>query len=319
MKLALRLIILCCYSSIVNAQFLFDEIKPSYEHKTLQLAPEFEYEILFREGDIVYLNDQKTYAPSKEDQDFIAFIPGKTNKQASLYISHETNDSSTILGDGGGGTLFNMVHKKGTWSRNSAFYHVDFSPVKFTTNNCGGVYIPEKNILLSAEEFPFNSNKDLHKRALGIRDTSDVNNIKAFEHSGWMVQIDPSQRKAIKKLYALGRFSHESAALSKDGKTLYMTDDNAPSVLFKFECEKAFQFEQGTLYAYSEAFNNKWIALPNDTTSLIHARQIAIDKGASIFMRMEWMTLVGEKLYITETGTDEFYLQKQNINDTSPI
>lgn len=312
-KLFFLTIILFSIFSTVKAQAPFTPVKYTTENKVPVLPEEYEYNILFREGDFVYTSPtQKSFA--KKNQDYIAFIPGATKTEASLYVSHETNDTSNVLGDGGGGTVFTIKNNKGKWERNGAFYNIDFSSVGGTYDNCGGLYIKETNRILSAEEFPPSSNHALYKSGRGTRDTSDFNSLKRYENTGWMVEIDPTSRKAIKKLYALGRYSHESACMSKDGSTLYMTDDHAPSVLFKFIAKTPFHFDEGTLYAYSQdKQKDSWIALPNELDSLIHIRDIAIRRGATVFMRMEWMTLIDDKLYITETGIDEFDLTNTEI------
>jgi secreted PhoX family phosphatase len=113
----------------------------------------------------------------------------------------------------------------------------------------------------------------------------------------------------------LGRFSHESASLSKDGKTLYMTDDNAPAVFFKFVAETPYAFDKGTLYAYNQyEENNHWIALPGALDSLVRIRDIAIRKGATLYARLEWMTATDTHLFMTETGTAPLSLKKQGLD-----
>jgi len=310
------IILLCCLKTIAQTQAPFTPIKYNSDNQNLIIPEEYEYHVLFREQDYVYATPgQKALA--KKNHDYIAFIPGAGKDKASLYVSHETNDSSSVLGDGGGATIFSINNNKGTWERDGAFYNVDFNAVGGTYDNCGGFYIPETNRILTAEEFPPKDNITLYKKGRGTRDTSDINGLKRFEHTGWMVEVDPSTRSATKKLYALGRYSHESVCMSKDGKTLYMTDDNSPSVLFKFIANIAFQFDKGTLYAYNQTrVNDPWIVLPGELDSLVNIRDIAIRKGATIFMRMEWMTLVNNKVYITETGVDRFELENAGITET---
>ncbi len=309
------LFFLALFSSVVLAQAPFTPVKYTSENKTIVIPEEYEYSILFREHDYVYTSPtEKSLA--KKNHDYIAFIPGAKKEEAQLYISHETNDSSTVLGDGGAGTIFSIKNTKGQWTRNGAYYNIDFKPVGGTYDNCGGLYIKETNRILTAEEFPPENNETLYKKGKGTRDTSDFNTLKRYENMGWMVEVDPSSKKAIRKLYALGRYSHESACIRKDGKTIYMTDDHAPSVLFKFIANTPFQFDQGTLYAYDQnRIIDPWIALPGELDSLVIIRDIAIRKGATVFMRMEWMTLVNDKIYITETGVDRFEWEQSGIRE----
>jgi secreted PhoX family phosphatase len=317
----LILFIVSCLAHPINAQVAlfqfqqapFKEAPYSNSHKGLHLSEEFEYYTLFEQGDAVYTNNGLV-SPSKGSHDYIAYLPGSSSKNASLFVSHECNDTNSVLGDGGGGTIFSIRKKDYQWKRTGKFQAVDFSSVGETYDNCGGVYITKTKRILSAEEYPPESNDKLYKKGRGTRDTSDFNDLKRYENMGWMVEIDPSSKKAVKKLYALGRFSHESGWLSKDGKSLYMTDDHAPSVFFKFVAETPYAFDKGILYAYDQQNSSShWIALPGELDSLVVIRDIALRKGATIFARMEWMTGAEDKLYITETGTSPMPLAIQDL------
>lgn len=309
MRLILFIIFCLAHQAIAQVtlfqfqQAPFKEAPYTPDNKTLVLSEEFEYYTLFKEGDSVY-TDKGEVSPSKSNHDYIVFLPGSSAKKASLFVSHESNEKNDVLGDGGGGTVFSIRKKDYQWKRTGKFEAVDFNPVGGTYDNCGGIYIPKTKQILSAEEFPPESNTKLYKKGRGFRDTSDFNDLKRHENMGWMVAIDPSSKKAVKKLYALGRFSHESGWLSKDGKSLYMTDDHAPSVFFKFVAENPYSLDKGTLYAYDQHNSaNHWIELPGEMDSLVIIRDIALRKGATVFARMEWMTRVDDKLYLTETGT----------------
>ncbi|MBC7488150.1 MAG: DUF839 domain-containing protein [Cytophagaceae bacterium] len=307
----LILCLISCLAYQVNAQVTlfqfqqapFKEAPYSPSNQELILSEEFEYYTLFKEGDSVYTSNGQV-SPSKSNHDYIVFLPGCSAKKASLFVSHECNDTSSVLGDGGGGTIFTIRKKDYEWKRTGQFEAVDFSSVGGTYDNCGGIYLAKTKQILSAEEFPPENNTKLHKEGKGFQDTSDFNGLKRYENMGWMVAIDATSKSAVKKLYALGRFSHESGWLSKDGKSLYMTDDHAPSVFFKFVAKTPYIFDKGTLYAYDQ-YNttNHWIALPGVMDSLVIIRDIALRKGATVFARMEWMTGIDDKLFITETGT----------------
>jgi hypothetical protein len=71
---------------------------------------------------------------------------------------------------------------------------------------------------------------------------------------GWLVELypDPSGDSAGtvgEKRYAMGRFSHEMAAVLPDGKTAYHGDDGTNVVLFKSVADEAGDLSAGTLYA----------------------------------------------------------------------
>ncbi len=227
-----------------------------------------------------------------------------------MYVGHETNTASDLLGDGGGATIIEVKKEKGHWKSIGKKYNVDFSAVGGTYDNCSGAYTA-KGTILSAEEFPPESNVELFKKGKGTRDTSDLNGLKRWQQMGWMVEVDPVSKKALSKLYSMGRFSHEAALVMPDNKTVYLTDDYKPSVFFKFIAEKENEFSKGQLYAYKQSADEKsgsWISLPMEMDSLVIIREVAIRMGATMFVRMEWLTLVDGKIYISETGADDFSL-----------
>lgn len=292
---------------------LFNDVAANFDAAMVYVADSLPYDVLFVEKeDMVLAADGRT-SPAKRNHDYTNYIPINGSDEGLLYISHECNDSNSVLGDGGGGTVFTIKQENGKWTRKGDFYNIDFSTVGTTFNNCSGA-ITTTGTILTAEEFPPSNNTLLYRKGKGTRDTSDYNNMKRFEHTGWMVEVDVTTKKALRKLYHLGRFSHEGAWAMEDGKTVYMSDDYNPSVFFKFVAEKAGDLSKGQLYAYSQSADGKsgsWIELPMDITSLINCRDIAISKGATMFTRMEWITLVNGKLYLTETGADTFSLEKE--------
>ncbi len=115
----------------------------------------------------------------------------------------------------------------------------------------------------------------------------------------------------------MGRFIHEDVAATDDGKTVYLTNDNNPAVFFKFETVKPFDYSDGQLYAYQQSQDGEtgsWIEMPMDTMSLLFANKKAIELEATRFIRHEWIEEVNGKLYITETGSDEFDWSKLERN-----
>jgi secreted PhoX family phosphatase len=104
----------------------------------------------------------------------------------------------------------------------------------------------------------------------------------------------------------MGRFAHEDAHLMPDHQTVYLTDDNSPSVWFKFVSKNAANLTEGQLYAYTEVEKNgsHWLALPMDFNTMVYARDTAIAMGATLFNRLEWIEMVGDYMYVTETGRD---------------
>jgi uncharacterized protein len=224
-------------------------------------------------------------------------------------VSHETNEVNHDLGDGGGGTVMPIAKTKSDWKVSGDKRNIDFTPVGGTLRNCSGFYTA-KGTVLTAEEFPPSNNLDLYRDVnygVTFRDTSDINHMKRWQHMGWIVEVDPVSGKALRKLYGMGRCSHEGLVVMPDQKTVYITDDYSPAVFFKFVANNENNFEEGQLYAYQQSQDGStgnWIALPMDMNSLINCREIALKMGATMFVRMEWITQIGGKVYITETGHD---------------
>ena len=301
------------------AQYPFKEIRFREKTTTPFIDKKLSYTVLFKTGDTVY-TDKGKWALAKGMHDMILALPGNASGKFSLAVSHECNDSSTILGDGGGMSIVPIEFRNNTWTVYDKIRNVDFTTVGGTYNNCSGTYVKEKNTILTAEEGTPSNNGVLYKKGKGYTDTSEVNGLARFENTGWMVEVDPTSQKALHKLYGMGRFVHESALVLADGKTVFLTDDFAPSVFFKFVAKEKYNFEEGQLFAYKEATasdTSHWIKLPMHIDSLIDIRNVALRMGASFFLRMEWMTLVGTKMYITATGYDYFTLE--NIYNGKPV
>ncbi|HEX8549143.1 MAG TPA: alkaline phosphatase PhoX [Cytophagaceae bacterium] len=303
----------------VFGQVPFNELDTNYTGEKLIVPSGMKYNIIFKEGEVVV--SEKGRGRSKGNHDYTCFIPYKNSVTSGLmYISHETNDTSSIFGDGGGGTTFPLRLVDKVWTNVGPYRSIDFSTVGGTFNNCSGFYTSAGTILTS-EEFPPSNNKELYKRGIGFRDTSDYKGMKRWENMGWMVEVDPFNNKALHKNYNMGRFSHEGVLVLPDSMTVYLADDYVPSVFFKFVSNKKNHFVNGQLYAfrqYDTSSVGEWIALPMHIDSLKNIRNIALRKGASAFVRMEWMTMIGGKIYLTETGSDNVIFNKNNIFNGKP-
>ncbi|MFN8417292.1 MAG: DUF839 domain-containing protein [Cytophagaceae bacterium] len=304
--------------TITNAQLVFHEVPYQSLPSQLIIPANTTVNVLFSEGDSIK-NIEGKYAPAKGSHDMTVLLNAKKN-QVTLAVSHECNDSSSLLGDGGGMSVLDIVLTKNGYSTESK-RAIDFSTVGGTYNNCSGSLVQGKGTVLTAEEGYPESNSKLNRGGRGYQDTSDFNGMSRVNHTGWMVEVDPVSGKAVQKLYGMGRYSHEYALVMEDNKTVYLTDDYAPGVFFKFVADKEFDFTKGQLYAFKQEphkFEGDWMALPMERDSLIDIRDIALQKGATIFLRMEWMTKVNGKIYITETGYDDLDLAGSNLHHGKP-
>ena len=286
---------------------LFKPVAINYNNRTVLIPVGFKYKVLFSEGDTVITNSD-IHAPAKGSHDMVIYIPiDSSSEHGYLYVNHEEHKPNALLGDGGGGTVFEVKKEYDEWKVVGDFHAIDFSNVGQTFRNCGGTLTPNGTILTTEEEFPL-SNTEINSR-FGITDTSDYNAKKKFLNYGWMIEVNPKTHQAIKKIKNFGRYRHEDAQCMPDGKTIYMTSDNKPAIIFKYVAREIGNYENGQLYAYqqsTDAESGTWIELPMQEDSLTNIIDVAIRKNASMFISNEWIEAVGDKLYITESGTDEF-------------
>lgn len=303
-------------TQIVYAQN-YRALSPAAGTTGIRLAEGLRYEVVFSEGDTVFLPTGISY-PARGSQDFNAFIP-ISDTTALLYTSHETHHPNAILGDGGGAAIVPLALREGRWQKSAACRHVDFSTVYGTIRNCGGSLSPHRTILTAEEAAPDN-NSDLLRNE-GITDTSAINGIPRYLNYGWMVEVDPWTGKALHKCFQMGRFSHEDVHIMPDRKTIFLTADETPAILFKFICKSPNDFREGKLYAYQQSADGEagsWIGLPMHFDSLCRIIPVAAGMGATLFVRHEWIDGYKDKLYITETGSDRFDLQQAMASGGKP-
>lgn len=289
-------------------------IDTNYHNDKLLMSPELSWKVLFNGGDSVVIPGTDKMAIQKDKNDFMAYLPVEgSSEHGWLWTNHEVIDAHDELGDGGGATLMELKLENGEWNVIGKPYSVDFSAVKGTYNNCLGGVTPDGRVLTSEEYEPW-SNKEIFKNGKGIRDTSDYNGYPAYMNYGWMVEVDPVSKKAIRKLWSLGRFSHEGVLCMENGKTVYLMDDDGPGLFFKFVADEAGDYTQGQLYAYQQSDDlqsGEWLPLPMERDSLNYARDVALRRGATIFIRLEDIEILPDgRLIMTETGLDRVDLSR---------
>ncbi len=305
--LVLSAIVGLAFAFLPTGELPFKGIAPNDTTQDLLLPAGAQYDILFSEQLDSVLTDDGRKLPAKGKQDFLAYLPiNGSSEHGYIYVNHELRNANDLLGDGGGMSWFEVQQENGHWKVVNNFHYISFDNLGGTWHNCGGGITP-KGSILTAEEYPTNSNAELSKDGTHFKDTSDFNGFKRYEHMGWMVEVDPKTNKPLHKLYAMGRYSHEDVHCMPDGKTVYLTDDQSPGVFFKFVADKKDDYTKGQLYAYQQTLDGKggnWLALPRDTFSMINAREVAFKLGATLFKGHEWVEVVNGKIYITETGGD---------------
>lgn len=311
----------------LNENF-YDESKYSTDlDEVIIPASPLKYDVLFVGGtDAVYDAKTNKSAIAKEWQDFTGYVPidGRSDS-GYVIVNHERIQADATLGDGGGMTVMTAYKNPSTdsWQivrdeNGHKYRNVDFSNVGGTGANCGGIQTNWGKVF-TAEEWgsAFSSNAVIYNNGNGITDTSDYNitsfngesvneNIPKHMNFQYMVEVDVENAVAIRKNYNMGRYDHEGGWIAEDEKTVYLTDDKSSgSVFFKFISETSRDFSKGQLYAYKQSEDGEsgsWIMLNMDLETMMHARDSALIKGATIFMRLEWVEGVDDMVYITETG-----------------
>jgi secreted PhoX family phosphatase len=206
------------------------------------------------------------------------------------------------------------------------YVNVDFvNTVGETWNNCGGI-ISDSGRIWTAEEYPPSSNASYETRWNG--DTLDFvigygtlkneydapvleefkeTQIERYQNVGWMVEIDPENAKAVRKQYNWGRMSFEGGAILNDS-VVYLSEDGTPGMFTKFVADEKGDFTKGNLYVFSQTAtgeNGHWIEMDNSNiTEMINLADSAYNRGATAFIRLEWVTAIDGKIYIAETGLD---------------
>lgn len=307
-----------------GAEGIFIPVDTNFNADVL-LVPKggYEFRVLFREGDAVWAPNG-SLAAAKGSHDFLAFLPVEGRPgHGRLWVNHEAAVADPVLGDGGGATLVEVYRDSvAGWRAVGKPTAVDFGPVGGTIANCLGAVTPWGTVLTSEEVEPKNNRSFFADPARPVlRDTSRVllpdsngRSIPRWMNCGWMVEADPIEGKALRKLYAMGRMMHEGNYCMPDQQTVYMMDDNGPGAFFKFVADAPGDLRAGQLFAFTLADSNgrsAWIPLPRAIDSLVYARDMAFKRGASIFLRMEDIDR-GEdgRFYITETGKDSVDLSR---------
>jgi len=319
MKKLLLLLVLLFSAGTALAQFPFTPIDTNFGIKTISIPTGFDYSTLFIGGvDSVYLANG-TRQLSKESQDLIVYIPknGISSTEGRIYVGHETSGSDATRGNGGAGTVFDIKKGPNQWEVIGNRIKVDFTTVGGTSNNCAGNLAP-KGTVFSAEESVPSSNAGLSWGS----DTADFLGYKRYLNNGFMVEVDPMNAVALRKVYAMGRYAHEGCTFMPDRKTAYLTEDATPACLFKFVADNVDDYSAGQLYAYKQSVDGltgTWLPIPRHRDSLNITKTIALRLGATLFIRLEDCEVGPDgSIYIAETGSDNANLTKFELSGNKP-
>lgn len=272
--------------------------------------------------------------PAKQWHDFIGVVrDAQKTGEGWVIVNHEMTQRNDRIGDGGGMTMFKLKRNPNDQlevlnqtladGRSGKFFNVDFvNTVGETGMNCGGINGGDR--IWTAEEWMQSSNRSVSN---WMRDTSDFiigtsspagfpgfngKKLPRYKNLNWMVEIDPTTAKAVRKQYNWGRAGWEGGVLMPDKKTVYLFEDGSPGILAKFVANTAGDFTTGQLYVYKQDAPTKWIAIENNLDTLAELNAVAIRRGASMFNRLEWGAYHNGRIYITETGRDAFNYNSGN-------
>lgn len=274
-------------------------------------------------------------ALAKEWHDYIGFVKDTAGGALGwVVVNHEMTTKNDSVGDGGGMTSFRIKRDKAGKlevmnstlpdGRTGKFFNVDFvNTVGETGMNCGG--ITANGRVWTAEEWMQNSNAGIYASGNGFRDTTDwtITNsglganfdgktLKRYQNLNWFVEVDPKTGKAIRKQYNWGRAGWEAGVVMPDNKTIYMFEDGTPGILGRFVATTAGDFTSGQMSVYKHDAPTKWIDIENNLDTLKVINQVAVRRGATMFVRLEWGTLANGKVYFSETGSDNFNFNSGN-------
>lgn len=272
---------------------------------------------------------------AKQWHDFIGFTPDTepgTQDLGWISVNHEMIVANDKIGDGGGMTVFKVRRDATTDSliivpqtladgRSGKYFSVDFvNTVGETGMNCGGINSADGRIWTAEEWFRTNNASIItYNNVQGVRDTMDFTiqnsgiamadgqTVRKYQNFNYMVEIDPREAKAIRKQYNWGRQEFEGGVVMPDNKTVYLGVDATPAFFSKFVASTAGDFTSGTLYVYKQGAQNPWVEMETGNISnVLNFAQQAIDSGATMFNRNEWVAFDQESgmVYMTETGRD---------------
>lgn len=301
----------------------YDSTKYSADLNTVKIPKSpLKYNALFVGGVDQVHNASGQTEVARENHDFTGYVPINGRSDSGyVIVNHERAETSSIIGNGGGMTVFivSKDKKTGDWSvvtpsNGRKFRNVDFSAVGNTAANCGGIQTSWGKVFTAEEWGIFKSNDQISSWDTDTTDwavgkfngTTTSRKIPKHMNYQYMVEVDVASAKAVRKNYNMGRYDHEGGWIAADEKSVYLSDDKSSgSVLFKFVANSKRDFSAGQLYAYkqsSDGNSGSWLTIPMVLDSCMHARDVALRMGATVFMRLEWVDGKGDQVYITETG-----------------
>ncbi|MGB5553778.1 MAG: alkaline phosphatase PhoX, partial [Flavobacteriaceae bacterium] len=250
------------------------------------------------------------------NNDFSGYVPiGGSSTNGYLAINAETAPGGVSILD------VNYNSSSNLWQVTNS-QAVDFSSLVLTAANCSGTVTPW-NTIISCEEY---TSIELENNP-NYGFPRDLNG-DGYDDLGWAIEIDPATKTVIDqpggrngpdKLWAMGNFKHENAAIHNNQRTVYQGADATLGYLYKFVSNSPQDLSSGNLYVYTGPKNGSgnWVQLNNTTQAEINsttAQSTAV--GATAFNGIEDVEIGPDgKIYFAVKEEGRVY----RFQDSDPI
>ncbi len=336
-KVYLTVAMLAAFCLNGYSQYFFDvSVDTAWTPTTVVLPPSpLKFQVLFVGGNdkvqtTATYGNEAGEALAKQWHDFIGFTPDTESDDLGwVSVNHERINANDSIGDGGGMTVFKVKRDPSTDEieiveqtladgREGKFFNVDFAnTVGETGMNCGGISSVVDGRIWTAEEWFRRDNSGISSLrnldpftiSTDIPGDFDGSTIEKYQNFNYMVEIDPREAKAIRKQYNWGRQPFEGGTVMPDNQTVYLGADATPGFFSKFVANAPGDFTKGKLFVYKHdaptAPADPWVQIENTRImDMLHFADRALEAGATMFNRLEWVTNQDGKVYMTETGRD---------------
>lgn len=277
------------FCGFLSAQHIsdFNSLEPAIQNTDLFLPSTHSFQYIIETGDPL------TEGGTMPDiLDFTGYVPiNNSSKLGYLSINSEDNPGGVSILD------IELNEENGEWIVNRS-EAVDFSSFALiypgTIANCSGTVTPW-NTIISCEEVTSYDTEDYCETNAGSIEcllySKDSNNDGYYDH-GWSIEIDPVTKTVINqdggrdgpdKLWAMGNFKHENAAIHDNLRTVYQGADDTvgEGYLFKFIADNQENLSSGDLFVYKgdKQGNGNWIQVNNNT---ITEQNTTLDQCATL-------------------------------------
>ena len=288
----------------------FEPLGPSYKDDLI-LASGLSASILASYGDKLtksgkvfgYNNDYTAYLPmpDKTDEGWLwvnhesvepIFVSGRGWGE-KITKAHVSKEMQMV-----GGSILHIKKQQGTWKLQPNSTHntrfdantsipfangekIEGSKIATgTLANCAGGYTPWGTFLTCEENYDdfFGETEYRDDGSKVWRPSAEYMQWEKFskrppEHYGWVVEIDPKTKKAVKHT-SVGRYAHECATVTrtKDGRiVVYSGDDANDECIYKLISDSKTDIKKGTLYV-ANTDKGEWLPLDIEKNSALKAK-----------------------------------------------